>query len=161
MRTDKNGVTLKPATRSDIPTLVEFRIIFLKEIQGPCSPEPEAVLRDSLKEYFTKSMMQGLFIAWIAWDDDKPVGFSGMVIREQPGTLALPGGRTGYILNMFTLAAYRKLGICSLLFGKLIAEAMKLNLDKVELHATREGEPVYRKFNFREPHDVALELILQ
>lgn len=155
-----NGIALKKATGSDIATLVEFRIIFLKEIQGPCSAESEAVLQHSLTEYFTKSMHPGSFIAWMAWDEGKPVGFSGMVIREQPGTLTLPGGRTGYILNMFTLKAYRKKGICSLLFEKLITEAMNLNLDKVELHATREGEPVYRKFGFKEPHDTALELIL-
>ena len=84
METYKTGITLKPATRSDIATHVKLRIIFLKEIQG----------------------------------------------------------------------------ICSLLFEQLIAEAMKYNLDKVELDANSEGEPVYRKFGFTEPHDIALELIL-
>ena len=57
-------------------------------------------------------------------------------------------GRTGYVLNMFTVKEYRKHGIGSLLFEKLIQEAKKRNLDKIELHATKDGEPIYRQFGF-------------
>ena len=43
---------------------------------------------------------------------------------------------------------------------KLIKEAKKRNLDKIELHAIKDGEPIYRQFEFIEPHNKVLELIL-
>jgi len=159
MTTDK--FTIRKATRDDIDTLIEYRIIFLKETYGSTSPEKETLLRRSLKEYFSGSFENNSFVAWIAEYENKPVGFSGLVIREQPGNFEIPNGRTGYILNMFTLKEFRKKGICKALFQKLIDESGDLNLDKIELHATKEGELIYRQFGFVEPHDLALEKIME
>ncbi len=158
MKIDRNKIVLRRSSLTDIETFIEYRIIFLKEAYGEPSPEMESHLRQSLKQYFTKSIDGNSFIAWIAEYEEKPVAFSGMVIREQPGNFDVPNGRTGYILNMFTLKEFRKNGICSLLLQKLIDEAKELELDRVELHATQDGEPVYRRFGFIDPHDKPLDL---
>ena len=84
-----------------------------------------------------------------------------MVIREQPGNFEIPKGKTGYILNMFTLKEFRNNGIGSLLFQKIIDEANQLNLDRIELHATQDGEPIYRRSGFSEPYDKVLEFRLK
>ncbi len=153
-------ITIRKATEKDIETLTEYRIIFLKETYGVPSSVRESHLRKSLSEYFARSLRDQSFISWIAEFGNRPVGFSGLVIREQPGNFDVPNGRTGYILNMFTLKEFRKKGICNVLFQKLIDESRRLRLDKVELHATNDGERVYRQFGFTEPHDKALELKL-
>lgn len=158
---NKDSITIRKATSNDIDTLIENRIIFLSETYGVGSPEKESALRQSLAEYFARAFRNHSFISWIAEYDNRPVGFSGLVIREQPGNFEIPNGRTGYILNMFTIKEFRKNGICKLLFQKMIDESKQLNLDKIELHATNEGEPVYRQFGFIEPHDKALEKKLQ
>jgi GNAT superfamily N-acetyltransferase len=155
MNTDK--VTIRKASVNDVETLIEYRILFLKETYGAPPPEKESYLRKTLMEYFTRSFKNYSFISWIAEYENKPVGFSGLVIRDQPGNFEVPNGKTGYILNMFTLKDFRKNGICKLLFQKLIDESKQLNLDKIELHATNDGELVYRQFGFAEPHDKALE----
>jgi len=155
-----NKITIRKATIKDIETLTDYRIIFLKETYGTPSNIKESNLRISLSEYFARSLEDNSFISWIAEYDEKPVGFSGLVIREQPGNFEVPNGRTGYILNMFTLKEFRKKGICNSLFQKLIDESIQLKLDKIELHATNDGERVYRQFGFTEPHDKALELKL-
>ena len=157
MDIDRNKITLKKATISDIETIIEYRIIFLEEVQGIPSKELELSLRKCLRQYFTKSLGNDSFISWIAEYENKSIGFSGMVIREQPGNFEIPNGKTGYILNMFTLKEYRNHGIGSLLFQKLIDDAKQRNLDRIELHATQDGEPIYRRFGFIEPHDKVLE----
>jgi len=161
MDIDKNKITIRKASSDDIETLIEFRIIFLKEAQWLPTTETELQLRNSLNEYFTKALENNTFISYIAEYENQSVGFSGMVLREQPGNFEIPGGKTGYILNMYTLKEFRNNGIGSMLFQKLIAEAKNLDLDKIELHATRDGEPLYRKSGFKEPHDKVLELILK
>jgi len=84
-----------------------------------------------------------------------------MVIRAQPGNFDLPNGRSGYILNIFTLKGYRKNGIASLLMNKLIEEAKRKKLDRIELRATAEGEPQYRKIGFTVPYDKSMELAVK
>ncbi len=161
MKIDRSKIILKKATVSDIETIITYRIIFLTEAYGIPGQEIELVLRNSLKEYLRKSFDNDTFVSWFAEYKNILVGFSGMVIREQPGNFEIPNGKTGYILNMFTLKEYRNNGIGSLLFQKLIEEAKLRNLDRIDLHATSDGEPVYRKFGFTEPHDKVLELILR
>lgn len=161
MKIDRNKITLKRATKSDINTIIEYRIDFLSEAYGNPSLELESYLIKSLRKYLTKSLEDDTFISWIAEYEGKSIGFSGMVIREQPGNFEIPNGRTGYILNMFTVKSYRNNGIGTLLFQKLIDEAKQKHLDKIELHATKDGEPIYKKFGFTEPHDKELELILK
>jgi len=161
MEIDRNKITLKKATISDIETIIEYRILFLKEIQGIPSEELVLRLRKSLREYLTKAFENDSFVSWIAESESKSIGFSGMVVREQPGNFEVPDGKTGYILNMFTLKEFRNKGIGSLLFQKLIDEAKQRNLDRIELHATQDGEPIYKRFGFTEPHDKALEFGLK
>jgi ribosomal protein S18 acetylase RimI-like enzyme len=154
---DKNRISLRRATPSDIELIIEYRIAFLKEVQGCPSVTQESLVRKSLRRYLKKSLGNNTFISWIAEYQNQPVGFSGMVMREQPGSFEIPNGKIGYIMNMFTVKEYRRTGIGSLLFQKLIEIAQQRNLDKIELHTTSEGESLYRKFGFREPQHKVLE----
>jgi GNAT superfamily N-acetyltransferase len=158
---DKTKISFRRASVIDIGSLIEFRIVFLEETYGATSPEVKSRLRHSLNQYFTISLMDDSFVSWIAEYENKPIGFSGMVVREQPGNFEIPGGKTGYILNMFTVKEFRKNGICTLLLQKLINEANQKKLDRIELRATKDGEPVYRRIGFVEPHDKPLDLILK
>jgi GNAT superfamily N-acetyltransferase len=161
MKIDKGKVVLRKVINQDIDTIIDHRIIFLREVQGAPAPELESRLRQSLKKYLTVSLETDKFVSWIADYKNRPVGFGGMVIREQPGNFELPNGRTGYILNMYTVKKFRRNGIGTLLFQKLIDEARSRNLDRIELHATKNGEPIYRQFGFTDPHDKVLEMIIK
>jgi len=161
MNIDKNKIIIRNASINDIEVLIEYRITFLREAQWIPSAERELHLRKSLREYFNRALKNNSFISYIAEYENKSVGFSGMVIREQPGNFEIPDGRTGYILNMFTIKEFRKNGIGSMLLQKLIDEAKNKNLDKIELHATQDGEHIYRQFGFKEPHDKVLEIVLK
>jgi ribosomal protein S18 acetylase RimI-like enzyme len=161
MNLDKNSIIYKRASAKDIETLIEYRIIFLNETFGTQSHEMVSTLKKTLRQYFLKSFENDSFVSWIAEYENKSVGFGGMVIREQPGNYNVPNGRTGYILNMFTVKEFRKNGICSSIIQKLIDEAKQKKLDRIELYASKDGEPIYRQFGFLEPHEKALELILK
>jgi hypothetical protein len=40
-------------------------------------------------------------------------------------------------------------------------EAKQKKLDRIELFASKDGEPIYRQFGFQEPHEKAFEIILK
>ena len=160
MKIDTNKITFRKATIRDIDILIEGRIIFLAETYGTPSQEIISNLKKSLKDYFTRAFTNNSYFSWIAEYGNKPVGFSGLSLREQPGNFDVPNGKTGYILNMYTVREFRKNGVCTSLLKKLIEESKQLNLDRIELRATSEGEPLYRKMGFGEPHDKEMELKL-
>jgi GNAT superfamily N-acetyltransferase len=61
---------------------------------------------------------------------------------------------------MYTLPEFRRNGISTDLIKKLIEEAKKLNVDILNLHATKDGIKMYRRFGFKDPIDPEIELNL-
>ena len=153
-------IKFRKAELNDVNIFIKYRIIFLNEIHKPISCDKETVLRKKLRDYYNRTVKNGTFISWIAEYEEKPVGIGSMVLREQPGHSKIPNGKVGHILNMYTIPKFRKNGICGEILKRLIKEGEKLNLSKIDLLATEQGESLYRKFGFIEPTDKALELFL-
>ena len=127
-----------------------MRIDFLLSLKGNQQPEKVTALVSHLKRYYEKAIPAEQFVGWMAWDNTKAVGIGGLVVREQPGQFDWPEGRLGYVLNMYTLAEYRKKGIGSAIMQKLIDYGKEAGLSRLELHASKDGEPVYRANGFVE-----------
>jgi len=133
---------------------------FLKELGGPKEAAKTEIVRKNIETYFQKAVAAKTYICWMAMAEDSVAGLGGMVIREQPAKFACPNGLTGYVMNMYTLPEYRKQGICAALLEKLTETAKEMHLHSLELHATPEGEPLYRKCGFKEPKSIVLDRVL-
>jgi ribosomal protein S18 acetylase RimI-like enzyme len=154
------GITYRRATIEDIDVLVEFRLRFLADRAGSEKAPGEDILAKYLRDYFQEAMPQRTFIAWLAEREGKVVATSGMVVWQIPPNNSVMTGRLGYILNMYTMPEARRQGICTALLEKTIEEARALGLSRVQLHASKTGEGVYRRRGFVEPSDVELLLRL-
>lgn len=155
-----NHFSYEPATIAAVGLLIDYRIRFLEELSGVQPAQTTTALRNSLHDYFSKAIADGSYICWMAQKDGIVAGLGGMAIWQKPGNFKTPGGKVGYILNMYTLPAFRKQGICSSLMEKLIESAKAMDVDILELHTTADGEPVYRKYAFNEPKSPVLECLL-
>ncbi len=155
-----NALSFRRLKKEEILLIVEYRIIFLRELQGEQPPEKESKLRESLTGYFQQAFDDHSFIGWIAEHDAKPVGFGGMVIQSIPGNFHFINGREGYILSMYTIPDYRKKGVGSVIMDKLIEDGKQMGLGKIYLHASKDGIDIYRKIGFTEPVLPELELNL-
>jgi hypothetical protein len=65
-----------------------------------------------------------------------------------PGNFKNPSGKWGCIMNMYTLPAYRRKGICKGILNLLVDEGKKYGITAFELHATIDGEKVYVQDGF-------------
>jgi len=142
------------ATEKDISTLVDVRIQFAIELAGERAEAVKQELREQMTHYFTKATADGTCISFIATYGNENAGIGSMIIREQPGNFKNLSGRWGYIMNMYTVSAFRRRGICSGILKELVEEGRKMGVTAFELHATASGEPVYLKNGFqlhREP----------
>jgi GNAT superfamily N-acetyltransferase len=77
------------------------------------------------------------------------------LVASAAGTIAarLPGprnsaGRVGYVQWVSTEPDFRRRGLCRRLMESLLAWYGANEVDSVELHATPDGEPLYRSLGF-------------
>lgn len=133
---------------SDIPYLIAGRIGFLIEFGGPQPEDAIQQLREALTAYFTEHLHNGLSIWWIATCEHGLAGIGGIMIRQHPGNFKNLSGLTGYVFNMYTAPGFRRRGICTQLLNRLMDTAKTQGITSFELHATKDGEPVYRKNGF-------------
>jgi GNAT superfamily N-acetyltransferase len=157
MTIDKEKITYRELNNDEISILVDYRILFLRELQGEQSIDTELILRKNLSAYFEKAINEKSFIALIAEIDSKPVGFGGMVIQQIPGNFKLINGLEGYILSMYTLPEYRKNGIAGGILDELLKKGKELGLGKLYLHASNDGINLYKQNGFIETDMPVLE----
>lgn len=143
-------ITYRKATIEDIDELIKLRITFMKEIMNIDHDNNDQLLGDALKDYFNKILNDGKFISWLAIEDDKIVGTSGLSFYTLPPSYKNVTGDVAYIMNMYTVPSYRSRGIASSLFEKIVLEAKSRGYKKICLHATDMGKPLYTKFGFKE-----------
>ena len=51
-------------------------------------------------------------------------------------------------MNVYTLPKYRRMGLSKNLLERLVETAKQRGITAFELHATKDGEPVYQKAGF-------------
>lgn len=141
-------ITYRRAAIEDIDKLIDLRIEFLHEALKKSKDTPEESLRKSLVIYFNKHMRNDTFIAWFALENKEIIATSGLSFYTVPPCFSNQTGEVAYIMNMYTKPNYRRKGIGTKLFLKLIKEAETREIKKIVLHATDDGRFLYEKYGF-------------
>lgn len=144
-----NSITYHKATVEDVHILVENRILFALELAT--TPAEEALvcsLQQQLTDYFTQATGESSCISFIAKYDGLVAGIGSVHLQAKPGNFKNPSGKWGYIMNMYTVPAFRRKGICKGILNALVEEASQHGITGFELHATHEGEMVYKQEGF-------------
>ncbi len=137
------------ACHGDISVLVEMRILYSIETYGGISEAFENRMRTELPSYFERHLGKDLF-AYLALENGEAVSSAMLLVEEKPINPALPDGRTGVVLNVFTKPEHRRKGLARRLMEMLISEAGEAGIDYIELKATESGYPLYKKLGFDE-----------
>jgi GNAT superfamily N-acetyltransferase len=148
-------------TEADIPILVQYRIDYLKELQGVTDVHRETILKKELENHFKTELKANRLFAFLIEENQQPVSFGAVVIKQIPGDFAKSTYFEGDILNMYTVPAFRKKGYAGIILDALIIEAKKREISKLSLHTTKEGEHLYRKTGFAEPVYPYLEMAIK
>ena len=155
-------IVYRRGTLDDVQALVDLRVRFLNELLNHPENNETRVVRKSLLEYFTEAIPSRDFVAWVAERGGKIVATSGMVVWQKPALYGgVESGKLGYLLNFYTIPEARGKGIATRLLNELIGEAKSMGLRYVHLHASKDGEPIYRKAGFVEPKMPELVLRLE
>jgi len=142
MKFEKAGI-------DDICALTNLRIAYLLEDYGFISEEKLQLIRANLPVYFGEHLNRDLFV-WVCRKNGIIVSCCFLCITEKPASPAFINGKTGTILNVYTMPEYRKRGIAKKLLSMLLVEAENKELDFVELKSTDSGYGLYKVLGFED-----------
>lgn len=148
------------ATKADINQLTELRIAYILEDQKTVSDEDMQIMKKSLPLYFEKHLNQDCF-AFVARDGKNVVAVALLQVIEKPANPHFINGLVGEVLSVYTRVEYRRQGLCLNLMKLLIESAKEKGLDKIQLKATEDGYPVYKKASFVDSESDYREMALR
>lgn len=138
------AVSFQKLTKNELDTFIKMRIRQLRE-EGA---KEDIDLSPALNDYYQRHMADGTFISWIAVDNGRIIGTSGISIVEKPPYFGCPSGKIGLLSSMFTDKAYRRMGIAKKLLSKVINEAKEQGCGTVQITASDMGVLLYSDFGF-------------
>lgn len=138
------GIQYRKLTEKDLDIFIEMRINQLRE-EGA---KEDADLRPALRDYYMRHMKDGTFVSWIAEDEGKIIGTSGMSFVEKPPYFGCPSGKMGLLSSMFTNPAYRRKGIAKELLHRVVEEAKNYGCGTVQITASDMGVKLYTAYGF-------------
>ena len=138
-------IQYKKLTDKELDTFIDTRIKQLRE-EGATE---DIDLKPALRDYYERHMADGTFVSWIALDDDKIIGTSGMSFVEKPPYFGCPNGKIGLLSSMYTSNEYRRKGIAKELLTRVVKEAENYGCGAVQITASDMGVLLYTDFGFR------------
>lgn len=141
------------AVVADIPELVRLRQVMIESVRGTDDGSWQATAAAILE----RELSAGTMVAVVV---DSPHGGLaacgvGMLAQRLPSP-GCPDGRYGYIQSMCTDERHRRQGLARLVFAGLMQWYEELGITRVDLHASRMGEPLYRSVGFTDPDEPEL-----
>ena len=143
------AIVFDEATKEDIDELIRLRIEYMIDDFGSVSDHERECMEKQLPDYFSRKLGTEL-IAFVARDGERIVATVYLLTIEMPSSPKFLNGLNGEIFSVYTEKEYRRRGIGSQLLKNLIAYAKEKRLCRLDLSATSEGYPVYKKLGFVE-----------
>lgn len=130
---------------------------------GEVSGEAFETLRRKAQARLEEWFERGNYAGWLATLADKPdvvVGGAGIqlqsILPRPLSSATISEGRQGTVINVFTEPQWRRRGVGSLLMKEIIAWSKDEGLDRLLLHASRDGRSVYEKLGFIDGNEMRL-----
>lgn len=138
--------TIRLAVPSDFPVLMSLRLALFEELGHPLSAADRAQITAEHARWFSEH--EGRVVTWLAELDGAAVACGSLALLDR---LPYPGhakGLDAYLQNMYTLRQARGMGVGRAIVGAAKAWAVQHGVGMIMLHASADGEPLYRQCGF-------------
>lgn len=151
------GIAARQAVVADAAELTRLREVMIS-IFGPVLDHS---WREPCIEAFRTALADpdGPLQAFVTDAPDQPGMLAscsvGVIQQRLPGP-SNPGGRTGYLLSVATDPRFRRQGHARAVVAATLDWFRDRGVPRVDLHASDQGESLYRELGFHEPRGVSL-----
>jgi GNAT superfamily N-acetyltransferase len=148
------GYTIRRSTVGDAAVIAHHRVGMFRDM-GQIPTEALAIqLRDASAAALADCLNDGSYAGWLAVDgDDQVLAGAGIHIKPQLPRIAPDGTRLEtapipLVVNVYTEPRWRKQGIARALMRAMMEWATAEGFDRVFLHASDAGRPLYVSIGF-------------
>jgi ribosomal protein S18 acetylase RimI-like enzyme len=146
---DREDVIYDIADLNDIQELVRLRILYMIDDFGSISDEEREGMEKQLPGYFERELGKKL-IAFVARSKGRIVAAAYLLIIEKPANPFFLNGLDSEVLSVYTEEDYRGRGICTKLMKNMIEYAAEHKIGRIDLMASEDGYPIYKKIGFKD-----------
>lgn len=147
----KSMPLIRRATSADIATLTALRLALLRETGKIVDEQQERRLRELTDSYLLRALPREEFLAWVAEVDEQRTiaATGGLVFLHRPPSPENEAGLEGYVLNMYTLPAWRGQGLARAILRQIVTYARQQTpARRLWLRATAAGRSLYASEGF-------------
>jgi GNAT superfamily N-acetyltransferase len=150
-------VSIRRASLDDVETLVALERASSHLTQDAMVAD----VRRATRRYFLEALPANAIVVWVAEAQGTIVATSGLIFSQKPPSERNLTGLEAYLLNMYTVPAWRGQGIATRLLQTLIAFATQRQVHRIWMYATQDGRPLYERAGFvpKRRHTLEMELI--
>lgn len=158
MQQPDDTIAVRLATVEDAATIAEHRVQMFFDM-GSLVGELVEPMRQATTAYLQRTMPAGEYVGWLAYELQKPshvIAGGGVLIRQIPpfatvdasGNRRIAKGKQGLVVNVYAHPSVRRHGVASLLMNEILAWSSRERIDRLVLHASEQGRPLYEKLGF-------------
>lgn len=146
------------ATVDNVEILVKHRLSMFNDMYPELANEIRAS-EEKMRQWLLEKLSEGSLVGFIIRNEDGQAAGSGClwIKKEQPNPTHLRL-EAPYLLSMFTENRFRKKGVARLIVKTAIAWSREHGYDRINLHATDVGKPLYAEFGFKPTNEMMLKL---
>jgi GNAT superfamily N-acetyltransferase len=96
------------------------------------------------------------YLGWLATEEGRIIGGAGMWLMNFPPHFLHVETVRAYLLNFYVDPEFRGRGLARTLLQTALAEANRLDIDIVTLHASKFGRPLYEQHGFQPTNEMML-----
>ncbi len=149
--------TIRLATADDIATISHHRAQMFVDM-GTLPPPLTSHLEQATRRYLESALPTGEYVGWLAAPRDAPeqvIAGAGIQHRrilprvvETPAGPQVMDGREAIVINVYTVPSWRRRGVARALMARLIDDVRAMPVQRLVLHASDEGRPLYEAIGF-------------
>jgi GNAT superfamily N-acetyltransferase len=152
--TDLKSYSVRPVDERDAAVVARHRVAMFREMGEVPTDALATELLSTSTEALAALLREGDYVGWLAIDgNDVVIAGAGVHIKPQLPRISPDGVRVAaapvpLVVNVYTEPAWRRQGIARALMRTLIEWATAQGCDRVLLHASDVGRPLYLSLGF-------------
>jgi GNAT superfamily N-acetyltransferase len=149
--------TIRLAAVADIAAIAHHRAQMFADM-GTMPESLRTALVASTTRYLETALPSGEYVGWLATptaDPSQVIAGAGLQHRrilprvvETPAGLDVMDGREAIVINVYTAPAWRRRGVARAIMSRLIDDVRAMPVQRLVLHASAEGRPLYEALGF-------------
>lgn len=152
------SLIIRRATPDDAAILAAHRACMFQDI-GKIDGERAAAMIELLTPILRPLLASGEYSGWLAMTEERTiVAGAGVQIRTLLPRPETDVTREALVVNVYVEPAYRRHGLARRLMETILVWSREQGIERVSLHASRMGRPLYESLGFIASNELVIYL---